>query len=80
MDGMPRFRLRTLFLIMTIVAVQCAVCLPALKEWQERKAIEESIQKIVDELEHLGGGTEAVHEPLQLNTDEPLPESPGDEQ
>jgi hypothetical protein len=30
-----QFRLRTLFLAATIVAVQCAVCLSMLKEWQE---------------------------------------------
>jgi hypothetical protein len=29
-----QFSLRTLFLAMTILAVQCAVCFPALKEWQ----------------------------------------------
>ena len=28
------FSLRTLFLAMTILAVQCAVCLPALRQWQ----------------------------------------------
>jgi hypothetical protein len=33
---LPRIqlRLRTLFVILAIVAVQCAACLPALKEWQ----------------------------------------------
>jgi hypothetical protein len=29
-----QIHLRTLFLIVTIVSVQCAVCLPALREWQ----------------------------------------------
>jgi hypothetical protein len=29
-----QFRLRTLLLWATIFAVQCAVCLPGLKEWQ----------------------------------------------
>ena len=29
-----QFRLRTLFVVVTIVAVQCAVCLPAYREWQ----------------------------------------------
>jgi hypothetical protein len=32
-----QFRLRTLILFTAIVAVQCAVCLPALKEWQAQK-------------------------------------------
>jgi hypothetical protein len=32
-----QFRLRTLFVIATIVAVQCAVCLPMLKEWEARR-------------------------------------------
>jgi hypothetical protein len=31
---LAQFRLRTLMLLTAIVAVQCAVCLPALKEWQ----------------------------------------------
>jgi hypothetical protein len=34
-----QFSLRTLFVVTTIVAVQCAVCLPALKEWQSRKRL-----------------------------------------
>ena len=29
-----QFSLRTLFVAMTILALQCAVCFPALKEWQ----------------------------------------------
>jgi hypothetical protein len=36
-----QFRLRTLFVAMTILAVQCAVCFPALKEWQEQQHTEE---------------------------------------
>ncbi|HEY2147010.1 MAG TPA: hypothetical protein VGH32_03680 [Pirellulales bacterium] len=32
-----QFRLRTLLLIVIIVAVQCAVCFPALRDWQEQK-------------------------------------------
>ena len=31
-----QFRLRTLIVVMAIVAVQCAVCLPMLREWKER--------------------------------------------
>jgi hypothetical protein len=41
MDAEPKrkrrcfqFRLRTLFLIVAIAAVQCGVCLPMLREWQ----------------------------------------------
>jgi hypothetical protein len=30
-----------MFLIVTIVAVQCAVCLPALKEWQTQREADE---------------------------------------
>jgi hypothetical protein len=41
MAGMklPRFqfRLRTLFVAVAIVAVQCAACLPMLREWQKQK-------------------------------------------
>lgn len=32
-----QFSLRTLFVVMTIVAVQCAVCFPPLREWRERR-------------------------------------------
>jgi hypothetical protein len=32
-----QFRLRTLFVVLAIVAVQCAVCVPALKQWQRRR-------------------------------------------
>jgi hypothetical protein len=32
-----QFRLRTLFVGLTIVAIQCAVCLPALKEWRAQE-------------------------------------------
>ena len=28
-----QFRLRTLFVIVTVVAAQCAICLPMLREW-----------------------------------------------
>jgi hypothetical protein len=31
-----QFSLRTLIVVMAIVAVQCAVCLPMLREWKER--------------------------------------------
>ena len=34
-----QFRLRTLFVVAAIVAVQCAVCLPMLKEWQAQREI-----------------------------------------
>jgi hypothetical protein len=33
--GRFQFSLRTLFVVATIIAVQCAVCLPMLREWQE---------------------------------------------
>jgi hypothetical protein len=32
-----QFRMRTLLVAVTVVAVQCAVCLPALREWHTRK-------------------------------------------
>jgi hypothetical protein len=34
-----QFRLRTLMLLAAILAVQCAVCLPALREWQAQKEV-----------------------------------------
>jgi hypothetical protein len=34
-----QFRLRTLLLIVAIVAVQCAACLPMLKTWQTQQKI-----------------------------------------
>ena len=41
-----QFRLRTLLLLVSIVAVQCAVYLPALREWQKRRELERSIEGI----------------------------------
>jgi hypothetical protein len=41
-----RFRLRTLFVFMTILAVQSAVCLPMLREWQKNQEIEEIWRQI----------------------------------
>jgi hypothetical protein len=32
-----QFRLRTLFVVATVVAVQCATCLPMFREWQQRE-------------------------------------------
>jgi len=52
-----QFRLRTLILFTAIVAVQCAVCLPALKEWQAKK----DIPKWTD-----AGGTGSIA-PFQTN-------------
>jgi hypothetical protein len=40
-----QFSLRTLLVITTIVAVQCAVCLPILREWQKTSTSEVFIRK-----------------------------------
>jgi hypothetical protein len=42
-----QFSLRTLLLIVAIAVVQCAVSLPMLSEWQERKKIEE-LERLID--------------------------------
>ena len=34
-----QFHMRTWFVVTTIVAVQCAVCFPAVKEWQIGKRL-----------------------------------------
>ena len=34
-----QFRLRTLFVVVTIAAVQCAACLPMLREWQHQEKL-----------------------------------------
>jgi hypothetical protein len=34
-----QFRLRTVFVVVTIVAVQCAACVPTLKEWQRLQQV-----------------------------------------
>jgi hypothetical protein len=34
-----QFRLRTWFVVMTILAVQCAVCLPPFRNWQRRHRV-----------------------------------------
>jgi hypothetical protein len=41
-----QFRLRTLLLIVLIATVECAVCLPMLKEWQWRRDQAESAENI----------------------------------
>jgi hypothetical protein len=52
MDKKPRcrpfqFRLRTFILIVAIAAVQCAVCLPMLREWQSRRELERKLQEVM---------------------------------
>jgi Tfp pilus assembly protein FimT len=46
-----QFRLRTLMLIAAIVAVQCAVCFPALKRWQKQREVEEALQELIATIE-----------------------------
>jgi hypothetical protein len=39
-----QFRLRSLFVVMTILAVQCAVCFPAVKEWEKQEQVKKIAQ------------------------------------
>ena len=39
-----QFRLRTLFVIVTILAVECAVCLPMLREWEANRNLTDVIE------------------------------------
>ncbi len=64
MVKLPRFqfRLRTMLLIVAIVSVQCAVCLPALKEWQElaeRKSANQRLRELIEQMDDqvFDGGT-----------------------
>jgi hypothetical protein len=41
-----QFRLRTIFTVVTIVAVQCAVCFPMLREWKSRTAVFEKLRQV----------------------------------
>jgi hypothetical protein len=50
-----QFRLRTLFVIVTIVAIQCEVCLPMLREWQARNRTHTLVERLRG-LVHMGGG------------------------
>jgi hypothetical protein len=34
-----QFRLRTLLIVVTIFSVQCGVCLPMLRDWQQQERI-----------------------------------------
>jgi hypothetical protein len=46
-ENLPRrfqFRLRTLFVVAAIVAVQCAVCLPMLRNWEARREYRERVR------------------------------------
>jgi hypothetical protein len=40
-----QFRLRTLLIGVMIFSVQCGVCLPMLREWQEQERIREERQR-----------------------------------
>jgi hypothetical protein len=42
-----QFSLRTLLLAIAIVAVQCAVCLPMLREWQQRKQNIKELERLL---------------------------------
>jgi hypothetical protein len=56
-----QFRLRTLFVIVTFVAVQCAVCLPALREWQhQRRVAAERDELVADYLRLTTHGTQTI--------------------
>jgi hypothetical protein len=41
-----QFRLRTIFTVVTIVGVQCAVCFPMLREWKSRTSCFEKLRKV----------------------------------
>jgi hypothetical protein len=43
-----QFRLRTLLLIVTIVAAQCAICLPPLRKWQAEREREQALWDEID--------------------------------
>jgi len=51
MGRMPKrrfqFRLRTWFLVTAILAVQCAVCFPALKEWREQQELKIEVKRFM---------------------------------
>lgn len=49
-----QFSLRTLFVVVTIVAVACAVCLPMLRVWQNYNSIEERFRRVGKLLEEAG--------------------------
>jgi Tfp pilus assembly protein FimT len=40
-----QFSLRTLMIVVVIFSVQCGVCLPMLREWQEQERIREERQR-----------------------------------
>jgi hypothetical protein len=42
-----QFSLRTVIVVVTIVSVQCAVCLPMLREWQQRRQQEAEIDELI---------------------------------
>jgi hypothetical protein len=41
-----QFSLRSVLILVTIVSVQCAVCLPMVREWQRRRAIFQKLAAI----------------------------------
>ncbi len=76
---LPRFqfRLRTLLLIVAIVAIQCAVCLPSLKEWQKRRDLDEARREAVEELQGCRDGSSSHVERLAITKDNLCPQVSG---
>jgi hypothetical protein len=50
-----QFSLRTLFVIVTILAVDCSVCLPILRDWQAQERQRELDDAFRSFKEHTGG-------------------------
>jgi hypothetical protein len=42
-----QFNLRALFVVVAIVAVQCAVCLPIVREWREQRRIVAELDELM---------------------------------
>jgi Tfp pilus assembly protein FimT len=47
-----QFSLRSLFVVTAIVAVQCAVCLPMLRKWQQARRVEEELRRMWVEIDN----------------------------
>jgi hypothetical protein len=41
-----QFSLRTLLIVTTVVAVQCAVCLPIFRDWQKYNSTAERVRRV----------------------------------
>jgi hypothetical protein len=62
-----QFRLRTLFVVMTILAIQYGVCIPAIKEWQHQRERETEERALSEVYLKLTSHSQEIVDDSQIN-------------